>query len=82
MPWNHRYKGHREAFKFNAVMYNCIALFQKMTNILAQKNENLGVSESGIYPTSSEVSAFNYVRNQIRHKEYLLMRDSNKRWFV
>lgn len=81
-PWNHRYRGHREGFKFNLHLQRLLAQCAYQFNTLKTKDSNLDTVESEVYPTDSEIALYSHVFTQIRFKEYLLMRDANVRWYV
>jgi len=79
--WNHRYNGHRESTKFNYLMQqtivNCNSLFQ---TLLTSWNY-LAIAEADIYPTSADIILYNYVREQIEFKEWLLIKGIDVRWY-
>lgn len=79
--WNHRYNGHRESTKFNYLVQqtivNCNSLFQ---TFLTSWNY-LAIAEADIYPTSADIILYNYVREQIEFKEWLLIKGIDVRWY-
>ena len=82
MP-NHRYRGHREANKFNLVIQSMLT--QCVSMFLTLRTSNLALTTSEItdmYPTETEIQKVYHVQQQLRFKEWLLMKDEDKRWFV
>jgi hypothetical protein len=81
-PWNHRYRGNREAFKFNLFLQRIGQMIAFVTLTLRTKNTTLATKEAALYSTDTELAAVQHIREQIRFKEYMLLRDNDKRWFI
>lgn len=81
-PWNHRYRGNREAFKFNLILQRLLATSAICFNTLKDRDVPLRNREIVVGPTDAEVALFYHIREQIRFREYMMLRDSNTRWFV
>ncbi len=80
---NHRYRGHREAGKFNLAIQQVLAMC--VTHYLTLKEANTTLQDQELdemYPTDAEIQAFYHIREQIEFKEWLLLKDENRRWFV
>ncbi len=79
---NMRFRGHREAVKFNyciqRILNLCVTLYLSMKT----KFDALTTQEAAIYPTDTEVSEIYHVLEQIRFKEWLLLKDDNIKWFI
>lgn len=80
-PWNHRYRGHREAWKFNLIIQQLQAVGAKLFLLLKGKNDNLKISEQEIMPTEAEIALVYHCREQVRFHEWRLLKDANRSWF-
>lgn len=80
--WNHRFRGHREAFKFNLLMCSALGTMQLCTGKLKPLNSSLSTRERAMYPTDIEITNAYHVRAQITFIEYMLLRDDDRRWFI
>lgn len=84
----HRYRGQREAFKFNYYLQSVMSLSAYVFWALRDRDENLRVQELATgpaehsTPTSSEVALIYHIQAQITFKEWLLSKDQDVRWFV
>ena len=82
-PQNHRYRGHREAHKFNLEMQRTVTLCCSLFLTLRAANVTLTTSEvDDMYPTDAEISSFYHSAEQLRFIEWLTLKDEDKRWFV
>lgn len=85
--WNHRFRGQREAFKFNLLMQQVGALSALVFCTLEPRNRAIRSREfltgptHSATPTSSEVALICHIRAQIDFKEYLLLKDADILWF-
>lgn len=85
--WNHRFRGQREAFKFNLLMQQVLTLSALVFATLEPRNRSLRVQEFLTGPASSttaansEVALICHIRAQIDFKEWLLLRDADIKWF-
>lgn len=81
--WNHRFKGHREAFKFNLVLQQTLSTISKFTNLSkALMNTLESLERTVMYPTDEEISLFYGTWVQLKFREYHILRDANVRWFT
>lgn len=80
---NHRFRGHREAYKFNLLMQKILTACGNLFLILRQANNRLTEQElNSVYPTETEVALITHIREQVRFKEWLLLKDDNQKWFI
>lgn len=86
--WNHRYRGQQEAFKFNLILQQTLALAAIVFNLLQPRDSVLKTQELNTSPTNntvdpedSEVALVYHINTQINFKEWLLMRDADIQWF-
>jgi hypothetical protein len=83
VPSNHRYRGHREAPKFNLTMQKLVTICARLFLTLRTANLLLEGSElDDMYPTDTEIRKIYHISAQIRFKEWQLLKDDNKKWFV
>ena len=79
---NHRYRGHREANKFNLIIQKVASLCSRLFLQLRSSNNTLKTRESAsMYPTDTEITLIYYIQSQIAFKEWLLLKDDNIKWF-
>lgn len=81
-PLNHRYRGNREAWKFLLPMQRLLAFSSSEYISLEERYRNLETTESQSCLTDDEISTIYHIMKQIRFKEWLLLKDTNVRWFV
>lgn len=80
---NIRYRGHREANKFNLVLQRLLTVCAYFYLQLRASNELLTTRELvNMYPTDDEISYVYHVQTQINFKEWMLLKDDNKRWYT
>lgn len=81
--FNHRFSGHRESHKFlytiQKVLLDGVSFYKSMR---LQENTLKSSEVVDIYPTDTEIAIISHVMEQIRFKEWLLLRSDNIRWFV
>jgi len=83
IPPNHRYRGHREANKFNLSIQKLIAVCTKLFIDLNTANETLKTSEANdVYLTEAEIQNIYHISEQLRFKEWLLLKDVDSNWFI
>lgn len=80
-PRNHRYRGVREAWKFNLAMQQLMTLVAYTFTILKTKYAALKVTETAIMPTSSELAVIYHCREQLRFQEWIVQKDDDREWF-
>lgn len=80
-PRNHRYRGVREAWKFNLAMQQLITLIASTFTTLKTKYANLKVSETTIMPSATELAVIYHCREQLRFQEWIVQKDEDKEWF-
>jgi len=82
LTFNHRFRGHRESNKFNhfiqSILLTCVNLAQSLYNW----DVRLKVSEASLYPTGAELAYLNHIADQISFKEWLLLKDVDRRWYL
>lgn len=82
-PYNHRYRGHREAHKFNLEMQRTVTMCGLLYLSLRDANTSLTTSEiDSMYPTDTEIQNYYHCSEQLRFKEWLLIKDEDKRWYI
>lgn len=82
-PLNHRFRGHRESYKFLLPIQRFITICGSSYLALDTWNTALRTQETvDMYPTEEEMQAYLHSLEQIRFKEWLLLRDSDRRWFI
>jgi hypothetical protein len=80
---NLRFRGHREANKFNLIMQKLVTICASLFLTLRSSNKTLITREStDMYPTDTEIEELYHIREQITFKEWLLLKDDNKRWYL
>ncbi len=80
---NHRYRGHREANKFNLSMQKLITVCTKLYIDLNTANDLLKTSETNdVYLTEAEIRDMYHISEQLRFKEWLLLKDVDSAWFI
>lgn len=80
---NLRFRGHREANKFNLMMQKLVTICGSLFLTLRTSNITLTTRESeDLYPTDTEIQTLYHIREQITFKEWYLLRDDNKRWYL
>lgn len=80
---NIRYRGHRESNKFNLVIQRLVTVCAYFYLELRSCNVVLTTRElDDMYPTDTEVSCIYHVQSQISFKEWMLLKDDNKRWYT
>lgn len=83
VPINHRYRGHREAPKFNLFIQRVLALVSSLFLTLRSSNAALKTKElTSVYPTEGEIQNIYHVRKQIEFKEWQLLKSDTTRWFL
>lgn len=79
---NQRYRGWREAHKFNLVIQEMAAASAHVYSTLITRNNALSVSETqDAYPTDEEVALLYHIRAQTRLREWLILRDISVTWY-
>jgi hypothetical protein len=82
-----RYRGQRESFKFQLIIQSLSTTAASMYLQLRTKFYSLRNSETQIQvqsttnPSTSELSQIYHVMEQITFKEWLLIKDTDERWF-
>lgn len=80
---NNRYRGHREAFKYNLIMQKLAAISAQLYLILKSANDTLKTRETvDAYPTDTEVAEIYHIQAQIKFKEWMLLKQEDKKWFL
>jgi hypothetical protein len=84
----HRYRGHREAFKFNYYVQSVMQQAAYTYFMLRDRDKSLRTVELALGPassstaTSSENAMIYHVRKQVEFREWMLSKDADIRWFV
>lgn len=79
---NNRYRGHRESGKFNLIIQKFLTISCSLFSTLKPANTSLTTTElADTYPTEEEIQHIQHINIQITYKEWLLMKDDDKRWF-
>lgn len=78
---NHRYRGFPEANKFNLSHQQLMASMAAQMLKLFHRNAVLLIKARAVYPSDTELALVTHIRYQIAFREYLLLRDVNRRWF-
>jgi hypothetical protein len=87
-PWNHRFRGEREAFKFNLLIQQVLSLAAYAFYILEPWNRLMKVREflagtgSSSTPANSEIALIYHITLQLEFKEWQNLKDSDVRWFL
>lgn len=82
-PWNHRYRGHREAGKFNLNLQNLLLVSAQTYITLRNADSALQTLElANMYPPDADIANIYHIHLQITFKEWMLLRDDNINWFV
>ena len=82
-PINHRYRGHRESTKFNFYQQKILCICGALSNLIRTKFNNLYTVElTQLYPTDSEISQLYHIREQMKFREWSLLKDQSSKWFV
>jgi hypothetical protein len=80
-PRNHRYRGAREAWKFNLAIQQLMALVASTFTTLKARYATLKGSETTIMPTDTELATIYHCREQLRFQEWIVQKDEDKEWF-
>ena len=82
-PLNYRYRGPRESQKFNLMIQQITAVSAFFLPLMRSAEGLLKSCERSLtVPTNSEIAVFYHIREQLRFKEYLLLKDSSVNWFL
>lgn len=81
VSYNHRFRGHREAHKFNLFMQKLLTICSSLYLDMNTANNSLRTQELQVYPTDTEITEVYHVYQQIRFKEWLLSKEEDDRWF-
>lgn len=80
---NHRHRGHREGSKFNLILQKLITLSCSFFLTLRTWNTTLKTRETTqMYPSDTEIENIYHIQAQIQFKEWQLMKDDNRLWFI
>lgn len=84
----HRYRGHREAYKFNYYVQSIMQVAAYNYFVLRDRDATLQATEVSMGPassstaTSSEIALIYHIHKQITFREWMLSRDTDVRWFL
>jgi len=79
--YNHRFRGARESNKFNLAIQTLQTQFANSFLTLRSKFSNLENDEAALYPSVTEIAAVQHVREQLKFKEWLKLKDGDVSWF-
>jgi len=82
-PINLRFRGHREANKFNLMLQKLLTICARLFLQLRAIDITLKTRElNDMYPTDTEISELNHIREQLKFKEWMLLKSDDKRWYT
>jgi len=81
-PLNHRFQGHRESNKFNLWIQKLAAISSSLFITSKSANDTLEATElDDVYPLDEEIELMQHTNEQIRYKEWLLLRSADNKWY-
>jgi hypothetical protein len=81
-PVNHRFQGHRESNKFNLWIQKLGAISSSLFITSKAANDTLEATEiQDVYPLDEEIELMQHTNEQIRYKEWLLLRSPDNKWY-
>lgn len=80
-PINMRFRGHREADKFNLMLGKFIGFAVRTDGTLTDSYSKLLPREMEIYPSEAYIQRIYHLREQIRYFEWNIFKNLNDRWW-
>jgi hypothetical protein len=79
---NCRYRGPREAVKFNLLAQSVLWLAAQVKLTLQPVEEEIETKLDNIYPSDDDIASVRHAVAQLRFLEFLKLKGSNVRWFA